>query len=204
MPQHMTIKEAHTEWLATVKRYVVMTYGADDEPALTESWNNYTDALCKERQINELQYQHCPAWDDEIPEPDDEPGWILEQMGIRMDAAQILERSDNVHDWHQDATHWRCNFSRAGAHFLTAEFSKGPGLGSEAPEAADVLGCILRDLEAVGNAVDFEDWAEEMGLDTDSRRAERAYNAIKAQEAQITQALKPQEISDLIEVFEDV
>ena len=36
----------------------------DDVCLMSESWNDYTDSACKDGEINDLQYHHCPAWDD--------------------------------------------------------------------------------------------------------------------------------------------
>lgn len=45
-----------------------------------------------------------------------------------------------------------------------------------APDALDFLACIVSDAGAV-DAPDFETWAGDMGMDTDSREAERCYRA---------------------------
>lgn len=45
------------------------------------------------------------------------------------------------------------------------------------PEAADVLASLIMDGEGVTNAGTFETWADDMGSDPDSRKAERTYNA---------------------------
>lgn len=55
--------------------------------------------------------------------------------------------------------------------FNHARLSKLP-----APELADVLYCLLTDVEVIEYPV-FEDWAGCIGYDTDSREAERIYRA---------------------------
>lgn len=45
-------------WRDDVYPLVVEKYGADDMPALRESFNNYTDALCKDGTIPEWQYEN--------------------------------------------------------------------------------------------------------------------------------------------------
>jgi hypothetical protein len=47
----MTKREALSEFRAYVLPHVVATYGADDRVAISEAWNDWTDALCKEGRI---------------------------------------------------------------------------------------------------------------------------------------------------------
>lgn len=40
--------------------HVIEQYGEDDEPAISESFNNWTDMLCKDGDIHEEQYnRYC-------------------------------------------------------------------------------------------------------------------------------------------------
>src|SRR5258708_3606941 len=45
------------------------------------------------------------------------------------------------------------------------------GVAAGEPTAADVLECVLSDAASFINAAGFDDWAEELGFDTDSRKA---------------------------------
>jgi hypothetical protein len=63
-----------------------------------------------------------------------------------------------------------------GRKRLTVPFSQGLGISGE-PTAADVLDCLASDAASAENAAGFEDWAADFGYDTDSRKAERTYNA---------------------------
>lgn len=49
------------------------------------------------------------------------------------------------------------------------------------PKLADVLDCVASDCAGFDNARSFEDWASEYGYDTDSRKAERTYSAVREQ-----------------------
>jgi hypothetical protein len=51
-----------------------------------------------------------------------------------------------------------------------------PGSKPLSPDPLDVLHCLLLDAEALEYR-DFEDWAENFGYDTDSRKAETTYRA---------------------------
>jgi hypothetical protein len=52
------------------------------------------------------------------------------------------------------------------------------------PDLESVLDCLASDASSVEGAT-FEDWAPDMGLDTDSRRAERTYRIIIEQANQL-------------------
>ncbi len=49
------------------------------------------------------------------------------------------------------------------------------------PELVDVLDCLASDAASVENCRMFEDWANEMGYDEDSRSAERTYQICEKQ-----------------------
>lgn len=72
--------------------------------------------------------------------------------------------------------HWTCRF-RMGRKRLTVPFSMGVGLNGKTPEAAEVLNCLASDANSADEL--FETWANEYGYDTDSREAERTFNAVR-------------------------
>ena len=41
-----------------ISESVIVQYGADDTPAMSESFNNWTDSLCKDGELHGLQYHH--------------------------------------------------------------------------------------------------------------------------------------------------
>ena len=49
------------------------------------------------------------------------------------------------------------------------------------PTVNEVLDCLASDCSGYENERDFESWAEELGYDTDSRKAESVYNTIGQQ-----------------------
>ena len=56
------------------------------------------------------------------------------------------------------------------------------GLGiTDDPTAEAVLEALASDAATLDNAQTFEDWAEELGYDTDSRKAEAIYNQVVEQ-----------------------
>ena len=66
---------------------------------------------------------------------------------------------------------------------MTTEFRTGIGWDHE-PSAADVLGSLLSDagtVYALQDGGSFEEWAEDLGYDADSRKAERVWRQVVAQ-----------------------
>jgi hypothetical protein len=57
----MTKAEAQHEFKVYVLPAVVERYGPGDKVAVREAWNDWTDALCKERRITLKQYE---SWDN--------------------------------------------------------------------------------------------------------------------------------------------
>lgn len=67
-------------------------------------------------------------------------------------------------------------------------FSTGKGWKSQ-PVASDVLSCLVFDAQTVKSRQSFEEsfeeWCQELGYDSDSRKAEATYNIIKRQTARL-------------------
>jgi hypothetical protein len=59
----------------------------------------------------------------------------------------------------------------------TFAFYMGYGHNGKEPDIENVMDCILSDASSYENARDFEDFANEFGYDTDSRKAEKIYKA---------------------------
>ena len=78
------------------------------------------------------------------------------------------------------SVHWKCILQYKGRH-LTVHFSQGPAICPE-PEPDDVLECLFSDFWSVDCAMDFWEWAQDMGYDMeDGKRAEKVYKAIEKQ-----------------------
>lgn len=80
----------------------------------------------------------------------------------------------------RDMNKWSAAFKDSKTHSAVVfDYYTGTGLQEDGkpvpPCAADVLYCLLNDRSAVGQT--FEQWAGNYGYDTDSRAAERIYNA---------------------------
>jgi hypothetical protein len=103
--------------------------------------------------------------------------------------ADLTDRNPNMpeDDWARTATHWKCVLRR-GRVRMTVYFSQGPAVVRD-PGLEDVLDSLASDAAGHLNADSFEGWADELGFDTDSRSAERTYNAIGAEVTELTRLL---------------
>ena len=104
---------------------------------------------------------------------------FLTHYQVKMRATRIASRSDATADWDRDARHWRCTLSYGGRRMVVT-FSQGSAHTAD-PTVAEVLSCLASDAGSHDSAYGFEDWAYDYGFDTDSRKAERAYNAVERQ-----------------------
>lgn len=73
------------------------------------------------------------------------------------------------------STAWKVTL-KMGRRRLTTDFYTGPAWSRE-PSAADVLSCLLSDASSYRNARHFGEWANDLGFDDDSRKAEETYRA---------------------------
>ena len=81
---------------------------------------------------------------------------------------------------------------------FTLYFSKGIGHKGAPPTLDEVLDCLAVDAAGIENATCFEDWAEDLGYDTDSRKAERAYNTVKEQAKKLRSLLGKEAYEELL------
>jgi len=101
---------------------------------------------------------------------------LIERDGITAKA----ERDDTIlmADMPPGSTGWRVTLRRkgpyGGRHSMTVPFGMGPAHVNP-PTAQTVLECLLSDADTVYYANGFEDWADTLGYDPDSRTAERTY-----------------------------
>jgi hypothetical protein len=79
--------------------------------------------------------------------------------------------------------HFRVTLQMGSAR-MTLHFSQGPGI-KESPSASSVLSCLASDSASVENARSFEEWASDLGYDTDSSSAEKTFKACEKQAAKL-------------------
>jgi hypothetical protein len=104
--------------------------------------------------------------------------------------AEWADENPNMTDMPPGSSHWRVTL-RYKRRQMTISYSMGPAHSSE-PKTADVLGCLVSDANGYIGGRDFEDWCQEYGYDTDSRKAERTWNAVQKQTRQLERLLGPE------------
>lgn len=195
----ISLSQAFEQW-----RELSADIPADDGPMLSESWNNYTDSLCKGGELSALQYHYAPAYDAPMPGNgstydalEGDRAFILDAMDVSIRSRQVDSRP-GADQWDSHATHWRVTIKRGGESFTT-HYSMGSALRGD-PELQGVIYCLLTDAEYGGES--FADWCDNMGADTDSRRAYANWQACKRTAASMGRLFRPSELDDLRELFE--
>lgn len=110
---------------------------------------------------------------------------FIQQRGIKFECTPVNSRPDGL--MNDLAFHYKCRIQQYRRGF-TLYFSQGSGHTAE-PTLADVLSCIADDAAGYENAGSFEDWAAELGFDTDSRKAEKIYRTTKRQSEQLKRVI---------------
>ena len=95
-------------------------------------------------------------------------------------SAKWVDDNPNMNS-EQPMAHWLCHIAVKNGDEWPVYFSMGLGHQGNPPELADVLDCLASDAAGFENDQDFEEWANEYGYDTDSRKAETIYRAIDDQ-----------------------
>lgn len=112
------------------------------------------------------------------------PKDLIKRWGITMTAIQLAKRPDrDVSDWGQYAGHFQitiqvgklgpcitCVYSQGSAHRV---YEGRKGYSHRPPSVIDVLASLVSDASGADEA--FEDWADSLGFDTDSRSAEKTH-----------------------------
>jgi hypothetical protein len=200
MPRLISYAAAFGSYEADIKPLVIAQYGQDDV-ALSEAWNNYTDSLTKDGQMNGLMYHYCPANDEDMPRESDMAEFLLDAMGFTMDVQTLNERTDGV-SMSRDAYHFALTIKR-GTNSMECEYSMGKAHGGRNPEIVEVLECLLTDTDSVDGRT-FEEFCDDMGYDEDSRKAFATFELIQKQAEQLAPFFTKQDRADLQEVIADL
>ena len=95
--------------------------------------------------------------------------------------------------------HWRVRLRHQGRTY-TFTFSKGSGHKGAPPEVSEVLECLATAASGIDSCAGFEDWASDLGMDPDSRKAERTYKACNKARASLERLLGPEGYETLLKV----
>lgn len=117
--------------------------------------------------------------------------------GIWVDAKRT---SSNPHmDDAAGMTHWACTIHGSGGRTMEVVYSMGAAF-DRPPTTAEVLETLAMDAFSVEDAASFEVWADDHGYDTDSRKAEATYRAVKEQTEGLRYLLGDEAFAKLMEV----
>jgi hypothetical protein len=123
----------------------------------------------------------------------------LDQFIAKHELLFSCRRVDSRADGMMDSPamrHFRCSISNPGVGSFGLYFSQGSA-HTENPTLADVLDCLASDASGYehtagmnrGKLAMFCAWCDEYGYDTDSRKAEKTFRAIKRQAEQLKRTL---------------
>ena len=155
---------------------VIERYGEDDQIAINEEWSYYIDSLSRDGQITNSQVS---AWCyDDAEDDDDLIEWHLGQYGVGVIISPIASRTDNLGWCSSTFHHYRADVVY-NSERKSFEYSQGSSLNL--PTVADVVSCLMTDASSVSGYDDsdcgFEAWCDDMGYDSDSRKAHRSFMA---------------------------
>lgn len=119
---------------------------------------------------------------------------FIDKNHIGFTSKRIDHRPDNLMD--DNMRHFKCTIKH-NKIYMIAYFSQGSAHFKD-PTCADVLGCLASDCQGF-SSYSFEDWASELGMDTDSRKAEKTYKAIGKQYDALLRVLRGDLFNELLE-----
>jgi hypothetical protein len=115
----------------------------------------------------------------------------LTQIRIEADVVRGA-RAERPQGFSADMRDWsvtlRCMWDGEELGQTVVPFYQGSA-HTKPPTASEVFDCVISDAWSAHCADSFEDWAEDFGYDTDSRTAERVYQACERQRAQVVERL---------------
>ena len=121
--------------------------------------------------------------------------WILLKKNKISISVEWADENKNAPDW-KNANHYKVTLKRSGRQ-LTTYFSQGYGISGE-PTTESVLDALASDSSGVENARSFEDWADEYGYDTDSRKDEKLFKVCERQADKLKRFLGDELYEDLL------
>lgn len=123
--------------------------------------------------------------------------WARDTNAIAKGAGAAWDHDAVRYGKHLEARGYRSARGAAGRAYLERVASQ------YRPDVETVLYCIATDAQSVQNVRGFEDWASEMGYDTDSRKAESIYRACCDEALALQRWLGLEAYAQLIECTEE-
>lgn len=118
---------------------------------------------------------------------------FLEKNPVKIDT-EWADSNPNM-DCH-DMNHYKVKLKHKGRQ-MSLFFSQGYGI-SGAPTVETVLECLSSDSSMLDYG--FEEWADNLGWDSDSRKAEKTYKLCQRQAKKLENMLGAPAFQDLLEV----
>lgn len=130
MSTYISLSQAFNNW-----QEMAAGIPKDDRPALAESWNDYTDSLCKDGQLCALQYHYCPAHDDPMPGTgsrwdalSEDREFILERMKVAVTAVFVPFSQSRNKGEKQPSLNWRVTLMKDGREVMKdVDYMQGCG-----------------------------------------------------------------------------
>ncbi|QJI53029.1 hypothetical protein XccvBFoX4_gp75 [Xanthomonas phage FoX4] len=123
----ISLSQAFAQW-----QQANTEFGVDmaDRVALAESWNDYTDSLCKDGELLELQYHYAPAYDESMPVSQfddlaDDREFIIDAMGVTISAQFVpFSQSRNKGD-KLPSLNWKVTLKLRDKEVITTDYMQG-------------------------------------------------------------------------------
>ncbi len=124
---------------------------------------------------------------------------------VTLSRADRVVANPNMADdqWARQASHYKVEMERRAQIVgvpRVRRMSVYYSMGSAHTQAPKLLESLAMDAQGFDNSTTFESWAEEVGLNTDSRKAEQTYNAVRNQTAKMRKFLGEAGLADLLTV----
>ena len=111
--------------------------------------------------------------------------------------SEVAVSNPNIEDsWKMN--NWLCTI-RMGQKRIAIHFSQGLAIDEE-PTLERVLECLASDSYSYENSNGFEDWADDLGFSSDSRKAERTYRAVEKESKKLLNFLGAEAYEVLLSV----
>lgn len=123
---------------------------------------------------------------------------FIAKHGIELDTCtEVAPTEADRTGWTAGSRHWSITLHNGSGRAYSTRFHTGSAILGD-PEPRDVLVCAASDSAGYENAQGFEQWADEYGYDTDSRAAERTFEAVKQQAANLRTWLGVEAYNELL------
>lgn len=106
----------------------------------------------------------------------------VQNHGLTVDILAGPDWTVSEDGWEHHRYDLLLNNPEQGTTMVICGYTNGIGI-TEGPDEKpeEVIDALVSDSWGYENSDGFEDWADEHGIDTDSRKAERTYEAVKKQ-----------------------